>query len=74
MTFIKVFGFDQTFKVTKVQVVFSGFNRSDLEKSVRTDMYNIHSSSKGIKTFKSGQWHSHHGQLHRAIFALTSIV
>ena len=41
MTFsCEVYGFDQAFKVTKAQVLFSGFDLCDLEKSVNTDMCN----------------------------------
>ena len=36
----KVFEYDQTFNVMKVQAVFSGFDLCDLEKSVKTDMCN----------------------------------
>ena len=35
MTFRKVSRFDQTFKVTKVQELFSGFDLCDVEKSVK---------------------------------------
>ena len=41
MTFTKVFGFELTCKVTKVQVLFSSFNINDVGKSVKTDMCNI---------------------------------
>ena len=38
MIFSKVFGFDQTFKVMKIQVLFSCFDLCDIEKSVKTDV------------------------------------
>ena len=38
MIFSKVFGFDLTFKVMKIQVPFSSYDLCDIEKSVKTDM------------------------------------
>ena len=34
-TFRKIFEFDQTFKVTKVNKLFSGFDLCDIERSVK---------------------------------------